>query len=488
MPPVKRQFNIKADNLQEWIDVDAPDGRQVPVNMNFIDESFLTKDTGFELVGNSSDTKTHSLFNYKKKSGISYLIRGKETKLQSYNHQYEYTVGNIVTGSVVIATGHSFADDDEVQFITYGNGALAGGIESGSTYFVVNVESGSAFQISDVSAGSTIAFTSSGTAPQYVKNTVENWEDLSPTFTEGEEFGYYVYDDVLHACNAEEDYFTWDGTTFTTYGSAPKGNILEIFEDRMFVAGVKENPQTVYYSNVGSGTSFTVTDVVQPLGTDNVTGLKNYYGFLLIFKEESIWKLSFVYDQLLTLFVPKLDQQSGNYGACSRKAIAWVENDVWFFTGREVRAIGFVDQQQGVLGVNRSVISEPIKETLNLIDINNWGKITAFYLNRGFYLAIPLDNTENDTIFVCHTLYKNSWTKYNNRYKSNVNDFINIEEDIYTNGSQVPYGTFKWNTSRNEINEQVIYKELFDTDPDGRWLIGTDWVWSPGNENMEYNP
>jgi hypothetical protein len=486
MSPKKQQFTIKAEDLQKWTDVDDSSGRSVPTNMNYVAESFLTKDTGFELYGQSTSQKTHSLFHYKKKSGTSYTLRGKGTKLQSYNHKWAFTVGNIGTGSVVMANGNPIEENDTVIFGA--DGTLVTGIEAGSTYYAVNVESGSAFQVSDIASGSVINFTSNGTAIQYFNNTEAEWEDLPPTFTEDAEFGFYVYDDLLHGCNAVEDYFTFDGATFTDYASAPKGNIIENYEDRMFVAGVAENPRTVYYSNIGSGTSFTVTDLVQPLGTDDVTNLKNYYGFLLIFKEDSIWKLSFVYDQIVTLFLPKLEQQTGNYGSCSRKAVVWVENDLWFFTGREVRAIGFVDQQQGVLGINRSVISEPIKETLKLIDSDDWGKVATFYLNRRFYLGIPLDNTENDTIFVCHTLYKNSWTKYNDRYKANVNDFIRIEEEIYTNNSQEPYGTVKWNSSKNEINEQVIYKEIFDTDPDGRWRIGSDWSWSSGNENMEYNP
>jgi len=235
------------------------------------------------------------------------------------------------------------------------------------------------------------------------------------------------------------------------------------------VAGVKSNPLSIYYSNTGDPTTFTGTDVVQPLGTDSVTGLENYYGQLLIFKQESIWKLTFVYDNVTSLYIPKLELQSGNYGACSRDAISWVENDIWFFTGREVRAIGYKDQQTGVLGVNTSVISDQIKETLKKVSVANYSKVVTFYHNRRFYLSVPLEASYNDTIFVCHLLYKNNWTKYNSRIKAQALDFMSIDDTIYTCKSTAPYGVLKWNEqlltdNGNAINCEVVFKKIEDKD------------------------
>lgn len=369
--PGKTEFAIVQDDLQKAIDVDASDGRDVPINMNFVDEGFLTKDTGFTLFGISEADKCHSLFHYKKKNGTSYILRGKGTKLQRYN-----PVDRL-------------------------------------------------------------------------------WSDIigSPTFTENAEFGMVVYDDNLYLCNAVESYYKFDGTTFTEYASLPKGNILEVFEDRIFVAGVTAQPLTLYYSDAAVPTTFGGTSIIKPLGTDSITNLKNYYGTLLVFKSETIWKVTFEYNQLLSLFVPKIEQQSGAYGACSRKAAVWIENDIWFFTGREVRAIGYTDTISGVFGINNSVISEPIKETLKLIDKDNFDQITTFYNNRRYYLGIPLSSDTANTIFVCHTLYKNSWTKYSGRDKANVLDFMLYDEGIYTTTSSPPYGVLKWNVETTDTED-----------------------------------
>lgn len=387
MPLKKQPFTILKDKMVKAIDVDDSRGRSVPINMNFIEEGFLSKDTGCSLAGSTESNQAHSLFIYKKKDGTKYRIRALDTKLQTY--------------------------------------------DSGS----------------------------------------DTWSNIAscPTFTSGAEFGYIVYDNELYFGNAVESMYKWDGSTFTEYASAPKGNIFEVFEDRLFVAGVTAEPLTVYYSNVGVPTTFTGTDVLKPLGTDHVTGLVNYFGNLLIFKAESIWKLTFIYDQVVTAFIPKLESQNRNYGACGRKAISWVENDVWFFNGREVRSIGFQDQQTGVLGINNSVLSEPIKETLAYISSSDYGEITTFYFNRRFYLSVSLSSEGNNNTFVCHLLHSNSWTKYTSRIKAYCNSYAEDDGTIYTTKSLTPYGTLLWNDSLKNDNDESIpvtvqFKRIEDQD------------------------
>lgn len=375
MPLAKKTFTILKKDLTKAVDVDDSQGRSVPTNMNYVEEGYLIKDTGYVPVGIATLTLDHSIFYFKKKNGNEYLIRGKETKLQQY----------------------SFID--------------------------------------------------------------RQWYDItdSPTFTANAEFGYVVYNDDLYLCNAVESLYKWTGTAFTEYASAPKGNILEIFEDRLFVSGVLAEPLSAYYSNVGVPTTFSPADVLKPVGTDAITGLINYYGTLLIFKKNSIWKLTFIYDQVVSLFVPKLEIQSNTYGACSYKAVSWVENDVWFFTGREVRSIGYKDQQIGILGVNNSVISDQIKETLKNIPVEYWSECSSFYSQRRFYLSVPLTTEKNDTVFVCHLLYGNNWTKYTGRDKARFRSATVVDETIYTTNNSSPYGVIKWTVETEDSQPLNAY-------------------------------
>jgi len=314
-----------------------------------------------------------------------------------------------------------------------------------------------------------------GTKVVRFNTTTSLWEDTTHTVTADKEMGWVVDSagDLLYACNATDSLFTYNGTTFTNYASAPKGNILEIFEDKLYVAGVVAEPRTVYVSKNGAALSdFSDNVVFKPLGTDKITALENYYGFLLVFKEKSIWKVSRIYDTVLSAWIHKQEIQSGNYGAASRQSVVWVENDLWFFTSnREVRAFGFKDQQTGVMGMNESVISEPIKETLKLVPDANLPYIACHYTNRRFYLAFTQDTgspTLNNMLYVCHNLYNNSWTKYTGRDKSKSSQIYSINGQIYSVKNVAPFAILKWDTSLNDngtaISSIVTFKKIEDKD------------------------
>lgn len=459
MPLRKSLFQIKYDNLQRLVDVDDSAGRSVPINMNFTEEGYLTKDKGFEFMGAEDDKLRHSLYKYKKSNGKTYILSAKGTKLQSWAHSYIFTAA---TSGVITAVGHGYANDDKVTVTS--EGTMPAGLVEGAEYFVVNV-SGNTFKLSNTLGGTAINITTTGTGSHFVKRTTDQWEDLEHTWTEGEKFGFTDYDDVLYGGNGVDDFLAFDGETIVKDGAVPKGNVYEVFEDRLFITGNKENPLSYYYSDVASPLTFQASSVLKPLGTDVAITMKNYYGSLLLFKERSIWKMTFEYNQVAALFLPKLVNQSRNYGACSSKAVVWVENDIWFFTGRELRSIGFQDNQAGVFGINESVISEQIKQTLNTkIKVSNYRKISCYYKDRRFYLCVPLNSDELNVTFVNHLLYGRVWTKYVNREKAHIEGLIDVDEEVYTLTSKAPYRYIKWTDSLNDgdaaISSEVFFKRI----------------------------
>ena len=456
--PVKLEkfVNVYGD-LVKQIDIDDSRGRSVPVNMNFIESGYVAKDTGVSLYGATEAALCHSIFNYKKKSGTSYFIRANNARLQQYNtttgvwDNIGQTIAmTIATPAVVTLTSHGLVAGSPISFTT--TGALPTGVTAGTTYYVIaTLLTADTFQFSATLGGA--AVNTSGTQ--------SGIHTLARVYTAGAEFGWLVYNDILYGGNAVEATFSWTGTLFANIAAAPKGNIIESFEDRLFISGVTAEPLTVYWSNVSVPTTWTGTDLAKPVGTDAVTGLKNYYGSLLVFKKESIWKQTFVYSSPDLAFVPKIELQSGNYGACGRKAISWVENDIWFFTGREIRSIGFKDTQIGVLGVNKTVISDSIKETLYTISQANYGQVSVFYYNRRFYLSVPIGAATNDTTFVCHLLYSNSWTKYASRIKASANSYAQIDGIVYIAKSVTPFGVLKSDTTLLNDNGVAISSEVY---------------------------
>jgi len=463
MPLKKSLFTIPYDNLQDLIDIDDSRGRSVPVNMNFIEEGFLTKDTGFSYLSSEDTDLRHSLFNFKKTNGESYILSMSGTKIQSYHNKYLFTAA---TSDVCTSAGHGLVDTDQVNVFT--NDTLPAGLAVDTIYFVRDVTTDT-FKLSLTEGGTAVNITNTGSGEQRIQKIVAEWDNLPGTYEEDAEWAYSTYDDELFMSNGVDDYMKFNGSSFTTYSSAPKGTSLAVFEDRMFVCGVASAPGTYFYSNIGDAETFDSGDIVKPLGTDPAQTMRNYYGTLLLFKKESIWKLTFQYNQVVALFVPKLVIQSNNYGAASKDSVRWVENDIWFFTGREVRAIGFVDNQSGVFGVNKAVISESIKETLLLLKTENFSKVKTFYTNRRYYLSIQLGSTstQNDINFVCHLLYGNKWTKYTERMKAKANSFMQIDDSIYTTTSSAPFRTILWDDSLRDdaetaINSEVLFQRIED--------------------------
>lgn len=393
MPYKKKQFSLVNDDLVKAIDVDDSMGRSCPINMNFTENGYITKDTGFSLLGATETSQMHSLYNFQKKNGTSYLIRAMGTHIQLFN-----------TGTGL-------------------------------------------------------------------------WADTAKTITANQRFGYLTdsANDIMYGSNGTDTVWSWDGTTFTDVAAIPKGVIMEIFEQRLYVSGVTAEPLTVYYSKPADFGNFTVSategGLFKPLGSDTVTQLKNYYGFLIVFKQRSIWKMTLI-EVTTGVFVPKQELQSGGYGACSRFAVVWVENNLWFCTGREVRDFGFKDQVTGVLGVNDSIISEPIKETLKLVTEENFPYIFVHYNNRRFYLSVSLSSvtpTVNDTLFVCHNLYSNAWTKYTGRDKSKCLELYSIKTFVYSIKNLTPFSVIKWNDillndNGDAINGIVTFKKIEDKD------------------------
>lgn len=454
MPIKQNSYTLKVDKLTDYFDVD--DGqREVPVNMTLSAEGFLTKDYGVDEFSSAFVDPILWLKNFKQKNGTQHLLLSSGTKVYKWhftkNKGYPLpTSQSAITGTVSVVQGSTTITGSGTNFVA--DLAVGDTIVINGEYCQVAIINNGTNMTVDV-----VIEQANGSGLTLQKNT-------DAVYTSGGLFGEVEYDDQLYFGNAIDDYSVFNGTVITKHASNPKGNIFEVFEDRVFVSGVTAEPLTYYYSDTGAPTTFQPTSVIKPLGTDFITGLENYYGTLIVFKEQSIWKMTFVYDQVASDFLPKLELMNKNYGCAGFRAYAWVENDIWFFTGLEVRALGFRDQQTGVLGLDPSVISNDIKETLKLV--SNKSSVVVFYNKRKFYLCVSVVSL-NDTIFVSHLLYKNAWTKIKNRVKSNVRCFAERDDDVYFSSS-LSNKLYLWNEEYNDVNVAIScyvnFKEYEDKD------------------------
>lgn len=458
MPVRPNTYTQSVKYLPDYFDVD--DGaREVPVNMTLTAEGFLQKDYGIDdfLSDFTFPANPTWVKNYKRKDGSQYLLVASGTKVYNVNltklRAYPLASASVaktgtvavVTGSVnIVGTGTLFTTEFVVgQTIVIGTETCT--IATISTPLAMTVDVG--------------VTTATGGGLAIKLNTDQ-------TFTAGALFGSIEYNNDLYFGNAVDNYSKFDGSLITQYALLPKGNVFEVFEDRIFVSGVPAEPLTIYYSNVADPITFGGTSVLKPLGTDKVTGLVNYYGSLILLKLNTVWKMTFVYDQVAAAFLPKLELINRNYGCIGFRAYGWVENDIWFFTGSEVRAIGFKDQQTGILGLDPSVISNDIKETLKLLPETALTKSVLFYNDRKVYLGVGL-GSDIDTIFVSHLLYKRAWCKIKNRKKSYLRSIDSRDGVVYFASSNEAK-LYRWNSTWNDlgvaISAYVNFKEYEDKD------------------------
>lgn len=507
--------------LTKFIDVD--DGvREVPVNMNFTDEGYLSRDPGVTTFANTGDAIIRRLMKYKKKNGTTYKLRLDGQKLKRYDsvtntYVAMQTESAAITGtastaaptamtgtataiaSALVGVGTNFTGEltANVSFVVI-NGvsrlvtAIADATHATLEFpFDADITTASAFTISSqIITGSGTAFNTALTVGQVVRvgptavyivksitdathfvtesapaataSGLSVYKDSEYLFDLTAKMGYVEYLDTMYFGNGVDMFATFDGTSVKFWRGLPRGNIFEVFKDRLFVGGVVREPLSVYYSGIGTPTTFSGSGVFQLVGTDKVTGLITYYGSIIIFKEKSIHKMVFQYDPIAVAFLPEFEVVNRNYGCASIRGYTWVENNIWFYTGTEIRAVGFKDQQIGVLGVDNSILSNNIKESLKTVATNMEKDVVVFYSARKFYVSIALGtSTYNNTVFVAHTLYGNNWTKYVNRIKSSVSDFMEDNGIIYTASGNVSGVMYSWTTAYNDNDADYEYYVTF---------------------------
>jgi hypothetical protein len=513
--------------LTKYIDIDDG-GREVPVNMNFESEGFLVKDTGVDNFADVGASLIRRLWNFKQKNGTSFFLRLDGQKLRKYNSStgnYEVMqtesaaltgtcatiapatgTGTLTTvGTAVTGVGTSFNTEltANVSFITVGGiPRLVTAIADAThctieTAFDTDITTASAFTYgTHIVTGTGTAFNTDlvvgqiirvGTEAFWVRTITDAthivvdhcpaatasglsfYKNSEWLFNATAKLGFREYNNNLYFGNGVDPFAVFDGTKILFYKDLPRGNIYEVFKDAIHIAGVIREPLTAYYSSTGAPTTFPGANVYQPIGTDRINGLVTYYDALIVLKRNSLWKISKVYDPLAVTYLLQLDLINGNYGCCGIQAYGWVENDVWFFTGSEVRALGFKDQQFGVLGVNDSVLSNTIKETLKLINQNYLENVIVFYSNRRFYLSVPMGTSAfNNQIFVCHLLYSKNWTKIKNRIKGSVSDFVVVDGIIYSASGDVTGIIYKWSSNYNDAGAgyecYTIFRRYEDKD------------------------
>jgi hypothetical protein len=213
-----------------------------------------------------------------------------------------------------------------------------------------------------------------------------------------------VYDE---ATGALKHYVDANGTihateaTITTY--APKGKFIELYKDRLFMAGDTEHPDRVYYSTAAVNGA-DIEDWTYPIEEaeanmhggyeefptwdgGHIIGLRTLFGEVTIFKNKQIIQLYGTYPgnyEQRTLFISN--------GAISDKSIVFGANRCFFLDNDGIYAYD---------GVNVVNVSEKIKDIIASLNKDYLKNSVGVFYNGEYILAVPYGaSTVNNMLII----------------------------------------------------------------------------------------
>lgn len=201
----------------------------------------------------------------------------------------------------------------------------------------------------------------------------------------------------------------YEAPTYNTTGGV-KGNLFGKYSNTLFVAGNKEEPDTVFYGGTGDNfESFSPSDnggYVKPGRGDGerVTAMIGFEDFLLIFKENSIWKFVFSSDG-----GPSLSAVIPQYGTSSPDTVWRMEKDIIFLgSDGRYRVVGYEPNQLNV--IRTTDISNRIQPNLDSLDTSSLDNIHAVFYEQKFIacdrnIALPYDRR--------YLGFLGQWSNYN---------------------------------------------------------------------------
>lgn len=112
------------------------------------------------------------------------------------------------------------------------------------------------------------------------------WTQLVTGLSTTAPMSFETFNGKVYMSNGVDTYASWDGTTYTTYPSAPKGKYLRLWKDTMWMSGIPTLVDRVYSSAAGDAETWPVAnwvDIAKGDG-DQVTGLGSDGLVLAVFK------------------------------------------------------------------------------------------------------------------------------------------------------------------------------------------------------------
>lgn len=246
-------------------------------------------------------------------------------------------------------------------------------------------------------------------------------------------------------------------------------------------ATVLNNSTEVPGATVFSGTTANYVDIAKNDG-DKITALAKFNEVLIVFKERSIYQITF--DSTGT---PVLAPVTKNYGCVSHRSVDNVENDVFFLSRNGFYVLGNEPNYFNVIRTNE--LSARIHPTIETINPANYEKAAGLFYNYVYYCSIPSGGvTANNQVLTYDRRFQ-AWSKWSHVLAESFCVFLNSsnQEEVYftgtgdanlymmstdysANGSAIEA---QWTSKAFDIGDFNSYKRWIDLTILFRQLVGT---------------
>jgi hypothetical protein len=312
------------------------------------------------------------------------------------------------------------------------------------------------------------------------------------------EFSYVIYKNILYFISGGK-YYQYDGLRFElaeVANAAGDNNLVKIAKckqirqlgNRLFAAGNRSEPNTLYYSEVGDPTYWKTTNalnVIQDSG-DIITALFEYHGAMLVFKKNSIYAW-FGVDPTSDAVFQKLNVHTGTVAP---KSICNVEGKLFFLGMDGVYALNGTYKDVIVTEKISKNIVPRVDNALNNATISGDKRktISAVYWKGKYILTAFVDSagTYPDGALVFHKTLADtngtgeSWSIYTNFFVSSFLKATNgslrygmwLSSDIMTVDESAPAAVM------SQIEVHVVLRPLHQQQPvfNKKYRYGYVWM------------
>lgn len=114
------------------------------------------------------------------------------------------------------------------------------------------------------------------------------WTQIATGLSTTVPFSFETFNSKAYMGNGVDSYASWDGATYVTFPTTPKGKYLRLWKDTMFISGITGLPDRVYESAAGDAENWPVAswiDIAKGDG-DLVVALASDGFFLIVGKRD----------------------------------------------------------------------------------------------------------------------------------------------------------------------------------------------------------